>query len=152
MHGFNFPSLFVYHFLPNEFWLNQFKTPLWLKLAMFGGSLLSVTGLILMKMKPAETQFRQNFFPFCVLFYVIHLLVTLILDVQFSAGPVRWAFGCFFAFAFLWCCGIDLLARRWLRERSKYVVLGVTLLFCTSANLYLLLTQAPHLNSFSLHP
>lgn len=151
--GFNFSSLFSYHFLPAEFWLNQLKTPLWLKLVLFASSALSIAGLILPRAKPAGGALPyQNLFRFCVFFYLFHLLVVLAIDVLFSVGPVRWAFGCFFAFAFLWCDGIDLLARRWFQERLKYAVLGITLFLCVGINLYLLIAQVPHLNGFGLHP
>jgi len=102
--GFSFAGIFAYHFLPSEFWLNQFKVPSWLRLELFAATLFSVIGTIFSLTRPSRAvQSYQGFLRFCFLFYALHLLVVLALDVQFSAGPVRWAFGCFFAFAFLWC-------------------------------------------------
>ena len=153
LRGFNFASIVAYHFIPSEFWLNQFKTPLWLKSVMFATSIFSFAGLIVLGIKSKTLERScQNFFWFCVLFYALHILVVLMLDVLFSAGPVRWAFGCFFAFAFLWCCGLEFLANLWLQKRSKYIAIGTAAIYCASTNFYLLSVQVPHLSNYGLHP
>ena len=147
----------AYHFLPTEFWLNQFTTPLVLKgtIALFVLTGLASATLTATKYLLTRTNVA-TFECFSAFYYCIAMAAWLSCGLLLDAIPVRDFFGSYYAFSYFLNKGVieqlDRVAKMasGLKLHSlKYCLLPFILL---CVNIWLITNKVGALKGYGLHP